>query len=379
VYDKYVDAICNELRSYAKIMQERNLRTVYIGGGTPSLLSKENFKQIFDTITEIYPNWQTVVEEVAMEATPDSIVDDPEIVPYLMSLGLTRMNMGIQSLQKVELKEAGRMAATEQKVREAIAICKQYNLPNLSTDLIMGFQGQNKFTWRDSVDILAQLRPDSISTYFLTIRPDALFHKTGKYEYMREPALYDRYEYAREVFKKAGYVQESNVRYKLPGTGGYQQKVLQFRGVPYLGVGAGARTYTNTVDYLIDGSHKSRMTQIDDYIENANNNTLRPEVGFVYSEEERIRKRLTLDNFDLNLRDLQRYNIDEHWHKFADVFDEAVEMGLMTKLGDYKYNLTAEGFKYRDIISWNLYSKDIVDKDREFYMDLQVKNARKSA
>lgn len=379
LYDQYIDAVCNELRGYSKIIRERNLRTVYIGGGTPALLSRENFKQLFSTIEEIYPNWKTVVEEVCIEATPDSIVDDPERVPFLMSMGLTRMNMGIQSLQKIELKEAGRTAANEENVRKAIEICQQYKLPNLSTDLIMGFKGQNDFTWRDSVDELARLRPDTISTYFLTIRPDAVFHKTGKYEYEREPQLYDRYEYARKVFLEAGYVQESNVRYKLPGTGGYQQKVLQFRGIPYLGVGAGARTYTNTVDYLIGGSDKSSKSQIHDYIEQALNNKLKIEAGFVYNEEERIRKRLALDTFDLNIRDLEIYNIKDHWHKVEPVFEEAVRLGLYEKLGEGKYHLTKKGFKYRDILSWNMFSEEIVKLDREFYQKLQDKQVKKVA
>ena len=374
-YDRYTDALCKQLLSYSRIIQERNLRTIYIGGGTPSLLSRDNFKQIFDTITRIYPNWRTVAEEVAIEASPDSIVDDPGVVPYLMSLGLTRMNMGIQSLQREELREAGRGIASEDKIRKAISIVKENNLPNLSTDLIMGFSGQDDRTWRMSVDELAALRPESISTYFLTIRPDAWFHKTGKYEYMRDPRLYERYEYARAIFLGAGYVQESNVRYKIPGRGGYQQKVLQFRGVPYLGVGVGARTYTNTVDYLIGGSHKPHMSQVDDYVRAVNDGTLQITSGFVYTEEERIRKRLVLDNFDLNLGDLERYNIGNYRHIYEGVFAEAVKQELMVKLGGHKYQLTPKGFKYRDILSWHLYSEKVVGLDREFYQSLQDKTA----
>jgi oxygen-independent coproporphyrinogen-3 oxidase len=372
LYDRYTEALCKQLLSYSKIIRERNLRTVYIGGGTPSLLSKQNFRRIFDTLNHIYPNWRTVVEEVCIEASPDSIVSDPDVVPFLMSCGLTRMNMGIQSLQREELREAGRGIANEENIRKAIQIIQSHRLPNLSTDLIMGFQGQNDTTWRMSVDELVALRPDTISTYFLTIRPDAWFHKTGKYEYMRDPRLYDRYDYARAVLNAAGYVQESNVRYKLPGRGGYQQKVLQFRGIPYLGVGAGARTYTNTVDYLIGGSHKPHLSQVEDYIQAANAGALKITAGFVYTEEERIRKRLVLDNFDLNLRDLERYNIQNYRHIYEGLFAEAVKLGMMVKLGEDKYQLTPKGFKYRDILSWNLFSEQVVALDRDFYQHLHA-------
>lgn len=392
MYDRYTAAICRQMKMHARIIQRRNLRTFYIGGGTPSLLSKENFRDIFETLQEIYPNWRTVVQEVAIEATPDSIVGDPEIVPYLMSLGLTRMNIGIQSLQKEELREAGRAVANEKMIRAAIEIIRSNDLPNLSTDLIIGFQGQTDESWQVSVQELAKLRPDTISTYFLTIRPDAWFHKTGQYQYMRDPSLYKRYEYAREIFLKAGYVQESNVRYKLPSRGGYQQKVLQFRGVPYLGIGAGARTYTNTIDYLIGGTqsggrHDPHISEIEEYIENVESDTLEIKSGFTYTEEERIRKRLVLDNFDLNLRDLDKYNFSKHRHKFQSILNEAVQLKLMVRLDQDKYQLTKLGFKYRDIFSWHMYSDRVIDLDREFYrgihelklVTLERKKARSAA
>lgn len=372
IYDRYTNALCKQLRSHATIIQERNLRTIYVGGGTPSLLSKANLRQLFDTISDIYPNWRVVVEEVAIEASPDSIVADPGIVPFLMSCGLTRMNIGIQSLQHEELREAGRNAANEDTIRNAIRIIQQHRLPNLSTDLIMGFRGQSDDTWRISVDELVALRPDTISTYFLTIRPDAWFHKTGRYEYMRDPLLYERYEYARSVLTAAGYVQESNVRYKLPGRGGYQQKVLQFRGIPYLGVGAGARSYTNTVDYLIGGSHKPHISQIEEYIHAVETESLTMTAGFVYSDEERVRKRLVLDNFDLNLADLQRYDIDSHRHIFENVLAEAVALDMVRQVGEFKYQLTPKGFMYRDLLSWNLFSERVVQLDREFYNSIHV-------
>jgi oxygen-independent coproporphyrinogen-3 oxidase len=367
LYDRYTAAICKQLRDHRRIIQQRNLRTIYIGGGTPSLLSQSNFSTIFDTISDIYPSWRNVVNEVAIEASPDSIARDPDVVPYLMSCGITRMNIGIQSLQKHELAEAGRSAAGEDAIRAAIQSIQLHRLPNLSTDLIMGFRGQDDGTWVQSVDELIALRPETVSTYFLTIRPDAWFYKKGRYVYMREPRLYQRYDYARTALLAAGYVQESNVRYKLPGRGGYQQKVLQFRGVPYLGIGAGARTYTNTVDYLIGGSHKPSVAQVESYIAAVNDGKLAISSGFVYTDEERIRKRLALDLFDLNLVDMQRYHIEAHKHLFMPVLAEAIELGLVHALDQHRYQLTSAGFKYRDILSWHFFSERVVQLDREFY------------
>ncbi len=68
----------------------------------------------------------------------------------------------------------------------------------------MGFAGQTPESWRHSVDELTALAPETISTYFLTVRPDAWFSKTGAYQYMMSPDLYERYDYANATFRAAG-------------------------------------------------------------------------------------------------------------------------------------------------------------------------------
>ncbi len=376
VYDAYTDALCKQLEESRGIIEKRNLRTVYIGGGTPSLLARHNFDAIFKKIEDIYPNWRSIVDEVAIEATPDSVVnsEEPNVVGYLMSLGLTRMNVGIQSLKKQELKEAGRSRANAQVIREAIRIIKDHKLPNLSTDLVMGFAGQTDETWAESVRELVALEPDTISTYFLTIRPDAWFSKIGRYIYQRDPQFYHRYDFARDTILEAGYVQESNVRYKMQGRGGYRQKVLQFCGVPILGIGAGARSYTNTIDYIIGGSHKPDVRQVWDYIKAVRNGENLILAGFDYTDEERIRKRLVLHLFDLDLKELERYNVEKYAYMFEDILEASIAEGLLRRVGASRYQLTSSGYKYRDIISWMLFSERVINNDKEFYLNLHKDN-----
>ncbi|WP_405401560.1 coproporphyrinogen-III oxidase family protein [Streptomyces sp. NBC_01104] len=375
VYDAYMDALCTQIRDHTEIIQSRRLRTIYIGGGTPSLLSLRHFEQLFATFDEVYPNWRSTVEEVAIEATPDSIVKEPGTLEGLIDLGLTRANIGIQSLVPSEIREAGRGQAGEQVIRRAIEITREKQLPNLSTDLIMGFAGQTPESWRHSVDELAALAPETISTYFLTVRPDAWFSKTGAYQYMMSPDLYERYDYANATFREAGYVQESNVRYKKLGRGGYQQKVLTFHGVPLLGLGAGARSYTSSVDYMV-GSVKPSLTEVADYITKARAHELTPLTGFVLNDEEIVRKRLVLDSFDLDLNELNRFGYQEMAHLFEPVLEAAEEVGLVRRLPTNRIQLTPAGFKYRDTLSWMLFSKKVIDLDREYYAGLHMSNKR---
>lgn len=376
VYDAYAQALCTEILTHAEIIQARRLRTVYIGGGTPSLLRPRHFDWIFETLSKIYPNWRSTVDEVAIEASPDSIVDDPASLDHLMELGLNRANVGIQSLGAAETKEAGRSRANERVVRRAVEIIKEAGLPNLSTDLIMGFASQTDRSWQESVDELIRLSPDTISTYFLTVRPDAWFSKTGKYHYMRSPGLYERYEYAQERMLSSGYIQESNVRYKKLGRGGYVQKVQQFHGIPILGLGAGARTYTNTVDYIVGGSANPNLAEISQYIEGARSRSLAPRAGYIYDDLERIRKRLALDLFDLGLHDLDRYGYRANAELFEPVLRAAEELELAVRLPGDRVQLTRKGFRYRDIISWMFFSDEVMRRDREFYQLLHDRNPR---
>ncbi|MEU6281604.1 radical SAM protein [Streptomyces sp. NPDC047028] len=374
VYTAYMDALCTQLRDHADIIRARRLRTVYIGGGTPSLLSLRHFEQLFSTLDEVYPNWRSTVEEVAIEATPDSIVSDPGTLEGLLQLGLTRANIGIQSLVPKEIREAGRGQAGERVIRRAVEIVHDKGLPDLSTDLIMGFAGQTDETWRTSVDELAKLEPTTISTYFLTVRPDAWFSRTGAYQYAQSPNLYERYDYARQVFTDHGYVQEGSVRYKKLGRGGYRQKVLTFHGVPLLGLGVGARSYTGVLDYMM-GSVKPSMSEVAEYIRRAGAHTLRPVTGFVLDDEELIRKRLVLDTFDLDLAELDRFGYQEKAHLWEPVLDAAEETGLLRRLGR-RVQLTPRGFKYRDILSWMFFSDTVVQLDREYYERLHEQNKR---
>jgi oxygen-independent coproporphyrinogen III oxidase len=376
LYDAYVDALCLELRRHAPIILARNVRTVYFGGGTPSLLSLAQLERIFKTLDEICGNWRPVVEEVCIEATPDSVVASPDKIKGLVELGLTRVNMGVQSLEKNELREAGRALAGPSTVARAAEIIKQHRVPNLSTDLIMGFAAQTDASWLSSVEKLLELDAETISTYFLTIRPDGWFSKTGKYVYARDPRLYERYDVARELILDAGFVQESNVRYKKLGLGGYRQKVLQFHGVPVLGIGVGARTYTNTVDYLVGGDSRPHTSQVWDYIMEARSGGARVHCGFVYDDDERIRKRLILDLFDLDVASLEPYGYSRHRHVFDEILAAARDLGLLRNLTKTRCQLTSAGYKYRDIVSWLIFSDSVTSLDKEFYESLHRSNVR---
>jgi oxygen-independent coproporphyrinogen-3 oxidase len=210
----------------------------------------------------------------------------------------------------------------------------------------------------------------------LTIRPDAWFSKTGLYSYSRTPELYERYDYARKKIIEAGYVQESNVRFKIQGRGGYVQKTLQFDGAPYLGLGVGARSYTNSYDYMVGNNGHNSKEEIGSYMNSINTNSLTIDSLFKHTDEERIRKRICLDLFDLDLRELEEFNWDKHSDEFIPLLDILVKDQLLFRVGETRFQLTPEGYKYRDIISTLMFSEKIVELDRDFYQQIEDKNDR---
>ncbi|MGH9824693.1 MAG: radical SAM protein [Blastocatellia bacterium] len=335
LYDEYVRAICRHLEDSRPVLESRIVKTVYIGGGTPMLVGEENIRAIFSTLDRIQPVWRSSAVEVCIEATPDSIADlrdRKRSIRGLLESGINRVNLGVQSFDIDELKVAGRGLAAPRVVREAIGLIKDAGLQNLSTDLIMGFNGQTAESWRRSVSELLVLKPETISTYFLTVRPDAWFSRSSEYSFERQPHLYNQYDVAREMILAEGYVQESNVRYKLPLTGGYVQKVLQFRGVPVLGLGVGARSYNQTLDYCLGSEHQSRRDAIREYITAGLAGNVSATSGITFNDEERIRKRLVLDLFDLDLRELQRYGVERFEWIYGEIVAAAVELGLVEKV-----------------------------------------------
>ena len=155
----YVDALVSQLAQLAPEIRRRRLVTVYIGGGTPSVLDVGQLGVILGAIDEIDPGWRRRVEEVCIEATPDSVADNPELAQKLVNLGFTRVNMGVQSLSDTELKRAGRSRAGRDTVFAAVALLKEAGLPNLSVDLIMGFDDQTDASFAASVGDLIDCSP----------------------------------------------------------------------------------------------------------------------------------------------------------------------------------------------------------------------------
>lgn len=369
IQNKYIDAMCRQIEQYSDIISKRKIKTIFLGGGTPMLIVKENITKIVSTLDRLFPTWREEYEEFCIEASPDSIVNcGVEGTKFLVKSGITRINIGIQSFKSRDINNFGR--SYEEDVNyKAIKILKEANVKNISTDLIAGFIGQTKEDFLESVKILTSLQPNTISMYHLRIRPDSKFGKDSNYKKNPEVTYYEWYEEAREIILNSGFKQETNVRFTREN-GGYLQQDLQFASYPVLGIGAGARTYSSTADYIIGGSSKPDISQIHEYIDSVNNNSLKTKRVYRLNDEERIRRMLTLNLYRFDLNEVHEKYGTKYDYMFLDTLEELISNGLVEKSNNI-YTLTKEGYKYRDIISWGFFSEEVQKRDSKFYSDLE--------
>lgn len=206
------------------------------------------------------------------------------------------------------------------------------------------------------------MRPPTVCTYNLTPRPatgfDAAGLTSGGWNKSDCAEWYERYTVAQELLLSSGYVQETNVRYIIPGRGGYRQKVYHWQGGTILGLGAGARTYTPLVHYNNGYSARRRREILLAYLMRMANSGHSRTEGFLLDDEERLRQRAVLSCHCLpraTITELERLPSGQG-------FTELVDWLVANKFAYSDVNhmtFTPRGFKYRDVISHALFSDKV--------------------
>jgi oxygen-independent coproporphyrinogen-3 oxidase len=242
---RYTDALLAET---ALRPAPGELRTIYFGGGTPSLLSPEEVGRI---ISAAQDRWARVaLEEVTLEANP-SRREAPDWAG-LRAAGVTRISLGVQSLREEELRALAR-GHTAGEAREAIAAARAAGFDNVSIDLIYGIPGQSLAKWRDGLDAATTLGPDHISCYALQLaiapdewaappRPGALRWRERMAPLQDDGLAAEQYRVAEEVLEPAGYRHYELSSWALPGRESRHNAAYWARR-PYTGIGAGAHSY----------------------------------------------------------------------------------------------------------------------------------------
>jgi oxygen-independent coproporphyrinogen-3 oxidase len=256
----YVDAVCREIRGWQELHRTAGLPsgdghefaadTVYIGGGTPSLLEPELLGRMMAAIGETFATAVQNVTEVTLEADPETVT--LEKAQAWVVAGINRVSFGVQSFVDKELAAAGRMHRREDVYR-AHEILRSAGMGNISFDLIAGLPWQTQGSWRESLEELGKLSPQHVSVYLLEVDEGSRLGKEllaggSRYSAGTVPGddlMAEFYETACAFLKERGYEHYEISNWAKPGFAS-QHNLKYWEREPYLGFGAGAHSFSGS-------------------------------------------------------------------------------------------------------------------------------------
>jgi oxygen-independent coproporphyrinogen III oxidase len=352
--DAYIQVLEKEIATYTSHMPHLTPNTIYFGGGTPSLLSTAQLERSLYMLERFFPAATSTAEEICIEVDPGTLTQNNAL--HLRNVGFTRISLGAQSFDDAELGLIGRQYHN-QVVRTAIAAALTAGIADVCVDLIIGLPGQTDDSWKRSVLELLRFRPPTICTYHLTRRLCTGFSNKGLAT-CASPEKYRRYRWAQEQMLNSGYQQETNVRYVLPGVGGYRQKVNHWKGGVVHGFGAGARTYSPQAHYVNGYSVTARSQALRKYLEDIKVKGSARTEGFRLDAVEQAHQRLVL-MLNQKKQDIAaagaEAGISDHLSR---ILDFMLDRGMISEnFNNYEY--TTLGYEYRDIFAHSLFSSDV--------------------
>ena len=279
--DRYVTALVAEIRQYQKLAENYRVTTIFFGGGTPSILSGGQMKEIFAALRDVFEIQADA--EITMEANPGTVTEE-NLLAY-RACGINRISFGLQSVDDKELKLLGRVH-TMRQFEESYDLARKTGFQNINVDLISAIPGQTVESWEHTLDTVIRMNPEHISAYSLIIEEGTPFYEIYGENAKEEqdsrcekcladdgkqmdigknfPKLPDEeaerrmYELTAEKLEAAGYLQYEVSNYAKPGYAcrhnkGYWQRV------EYLGIGTGAAS-------LIENERYQHISDTDLYI-----------------------------------------------------------------------------------------------------------------
>ncbi len=230
-----------ELSEQRDFLEDKTIKTIYFGGGTPSLLSAEQVGAFLSRIDELYDTSQ--LEEVTLEANPDDLT--LEYLSALRGAGVNRLSIGVQSFDDDELRFMNRRHSS-QRARDAVRDAREVGFDNIAIDLIFGVQGFSQEVLNRSIDAALELDVEHIAAYHLTIEPNTAFGRRvqrGEFSAVAEDVSEREYMVLHDRLTQAGYEHYEVSNYAKPGRRS-KHNSSYWQGVEYLGVGAGAHSYS---------------------------------------------------------------------------------------------------------------------------------------
>lgn len=239
----YIRALCHELTNRKDYLKGEPIETIYLGGGTPSQLAKEDFEAIFSHIYKVYK--VTPNAEITLEANPDDLTS--EYISMLRTFPFNRISMGIQTFQETTLKQLQRRHTADQAIR-AFQGCRTAGFQNISIDLMYGLPGETLTSWKKDLKQALSLHPEHISAYHLIYEegtPLWKLREQHKVEEADEDLSVSLFGTLIDELTTAGYEHYEISNFCRPGKYS-RHNTSYWKGIPYLGCGPSAHSFNGT-------------------------------------------------------------------------------------------------------------------------------------
>ena len=272
--ENYIRALAKEISQYQS--KNYSLTSIYLGGGTPSLLSFPLLLSLISMINNTFSSSPNI--EVTIEANPASITK--QVAQNWKILGINRASIGVQSFNNDELKILGRIHS-EKEICPAIRIVRDHCTENISIDLMYGIPGQTHETWMRSLQRAIELEPKHISSYCLSLEKRTPLFDTGdQYTFPSEDTQKEMYFKMLSFLESSGFSQYEISNFSKIGYGS-QHNISYWKGKEYIGCGAAAHSF-------YDMTRRENISDVQRYISYMQNDQSVNKNKKVISEREYI-------------------------------------------------------------------------------------------
>ncbi|MBO6793602.1 MAG: radical SAM family heme chaperone HemW [Balneolaceae bacterium] len=345
----FVDALVEEIRSYKNLeISSESVSSVYFGGGTPSLLSAQQFEQILNALEDVFP---LQLKELTIEMNPDDV--RPDYLNELKSIGVNRASMGVQSFDENLLAFMHRAHNRSEALR-SLEYLSAAGFDTFTVDLIYGNPGQSLEVLNQDIDTLLSFEPPHVSAYSLTVEPQTRLGKQvdlGRIIPPEDDQVAIHFETVVNRLGKAGIQQYEVSNYAKPGHEAVHNSAY-WSHVNYLGLGPAAHSFLWDADRN-QAQRWSNKPSLKDYLESPSHQKIEVEILTLPAlAEERLMLGLRtkqgvgfaeLENrYHFSLSDKQKLYLKEKQN-----------LGLVEPQND-RISLTTDGLKIADSIILDL-------------------------
>ena len=296
--DEMLSAIKKEIQLRHNELENKTLKSLYFGGGTPSVLSGDEIKSLIDEIQKYFSFDENI--EITLESNPDDL--NKNFLEELSKTEVNRLSIGTQSFYDEDLKLMNR-AHNASEAESSIKRAQDFGLVNISIDLIYGSPTSNFEIWKDNLNKTIELQVPHVSSYALTVEPKTALEKwieNGKIRSPEETEQNQEFYYMKDFLKDNGFDHYEISNFGKPGFHSKHNSAY-WKSEPYLGIGPSAHSYNG---------HLERSWNIANnpiYIKNLNQNIL-PIEKEILSEKDRFNEMIMIGLRTIWGVDLNRIN-----------------------------------------------------------------------